>query len=112
MFSSFSAFLASSRSRAVLGGIPAFFPMRDTSVMAASTRRQSATHEVTNQVPPMTGRTLSPDHPALVGGLGREGGGWPPERLVRAGALWGGEPIEGGRQANENPPVLRTHDRF
>ena len=24
----------------------------------------------------------------------------------------GGEPLEWGRQANENPPVLRTHDRY
>ena len=30
----------------------------------------------------------------------------------RPGAFWGGEPQEWGRLANENPPVLQTHDRF
>jgi len=60
----------------------------------------------------MTGRNLYTDHVALVEGLEREGGGWAHERLVQSGALWGGEPVEWGRQANENPPVLRTHDRY
>jgi putative acyl-CoA dehydrogenase len=80
--------------------------------MAATTRPHSATHEVTNQAPAMTGRNLFLDDTALAEGLEREGGGWARERLERSGALWGGEPQEWARQANENPPKLRTHDRF
>ncbi len=72
----------------------------------------SATHEVANQPPPYVGRNLFTDHPALVEALEREGAGWAQERLVRTGEVWGGEPLEWARQANENPPKLRTHDRF
>ncbi len=60
----------------------------------------------------MEGRNLYCDHATLVEGLDREGGGWSHERLVETGAVWGGEPIEWARQANEHPPVLRTHDRY
>ena len=31
---------------------------------------------------------------------------------ARSAAALGGEPLEWGRLANENPPKLRTHDRF
>ncbi|MFM8561012.1 MAG: DNA alkylation response protein, partial [Solirubrobacterales bacterium] len=71
-----------------------------------------ATHEVTNQPPPLAGRNLYEDNPALVEALGREGGGWAQERLVEAGAFWGAEPMEWGVQANERPPVLHRHDRY
>ncbi|MFM9139359.1 MAG: acyl-CoA dehydrogenase family protein, partial [Solirubrobacterales bacterium] len=71
-----------------------------------------ATHEVTNQPPPLAGRYLYEDNPALVEALGREGGGWAQERLVEAGAFWGAEPMEWGVQANERPPVLHRHDRY
>ena len=60
----------------------------------------------------MEGRNLFSDHVALVEGVEREGAGWARERLTASGALWGGEPLEWARQANENPPALRTHDRF
>ena len=81
--------------------------------MAATSRPQSATHEVTNQAPSMAGRNLFTDHAALVEGLEREGAGWAHDRLVSTGATWGsGEVAEWARQANENPPVLRTHDRY
>ena len=80
--------------------------------MAATTRPHSATHEVTNQAPPMERRNLFLDHPALVDGLEREGAGWARERLVATGEAWGGDPVEWARLANENPPKLRTHDRF
>jgi putative acyl-CoA dehydrogenase len=66
---------------------------------------------VLNQVPPLEGRNLFDDHAALVEGLEREGGGWGAERVRRAGAFWGGEPMAWGAQANEHPPVLHTHDR-
>jgi putative acyl-CoA dehydrogenase len=70
------------------------------------------THEVTNQPPPLEGRNLFEDHVALVEGLEREGGGWARGRATEIGAIWGGEPLEWGVQANENPPRLRTHDRY
>jgi putative acyl-CoA dehydrogenase len=72
----------------------------------------SATHEVRNQVPPLEGRNLFLDHTALVEGLAREGGGWAHDRAVEVGEFWGGEPQAWGFAANENPPVLHTHDRY
>jgi putative acyl-CoA dehydrogenase len=72
----------------------------------------SATHEVRNQVPPLEGRNLFLDNTPLVEGLAREGGGWAHDRAVAVGAFWGGEPQQWGFEANENPPVLHTHDRF
>jgi putative acyl-CoA dehydrogenase len=71
-----------------------------------------ATHEVTNQPPPLTGRNLFTDNAALGEALEREGGGWARDRLEEAGAFWGGEPMEWGVLANERPPVLHRHDRY
>ncbi|RZQ65168.1 acyl-CoA dehydrogenase family protein [Amycolatopsis suaedae] len=69
-----------------------------------------ATHEVTNQVPVLTGHDVS-DDPALLEGLRREGAGWAEPELRELGRLAGSEQAqEWGRLANENPPVLRTHD--
>ncbi|MCW3001891.1 MAG: alkylation response protein [Conexibacter sp.] len=72
----------------------------------------ASTHEVRNQVPPLEGRNLFLDHTALVEGLAREGGGWAHDRAVEVGQFWGGEPQAWGFTANENPPVLHTHDRY
>jgi putative acyl-CoA dehydrogenase len=72
----------------------------------------SATHEVTNQPPPLAGRNLFEDHTVLVEALEREGGGWARERASEVGAVWGGEPMAWGLDANAYPPRLRTHDRF
>src|SRR3954449_9008879 len=36
----------------------------------------------------------------------------PGKSLVRRGGEPGGEPLEWGRLANENPPQLKTHDRY
>ena len=33
-------------------------------------------------------------------------------RCSEVGRAWGGEPLRWGFQANENPPKLRTHDRY
>ena len=71
------------------------------------------THEVLNQPPPLEGYDLFSTDRALGEALEREGAGWAEERLRRLGAhrrrrgrsRW-------GAQANANPPVLRTHDRF
>ncbi|MGV9776913.1 isovaleryl-CoA dehydrogenase [Streptosporangium sp. NPDC003464] len=70
------------------------------------------THDVFNQVPPLTGHDVSAD-PALLAGTARENAGWATEELRRLGTLAGSEQAgEWGRLANEHPPVLRTHDRY
>src|SRR3954462_8287860 len=84
-------------------------PRRPMSITAP---RSDATHEVTNQAPPLENGNLFLDNAPLVEALEREGGGWARERAVEAGACGGGEAQEWGRLANETPPVLRTHDRF
>ncbi|MFJ6939728.1 isovaleryl-CoA dehydrogenase [Streptomyces sp. NPDC101132] len=71
-----------------------------------------STHEVTNQVPPHHGYDAAAD-PALVEALHREGAGWAVGEVHELGVLAGSEETaEWGRLANENPPVLRTHDRY
>ena len=74
--------------------------------------RTLATHDVLNQPPPLQGRNLFDDDAALQDALAREGAGWARERLQDEGAFWGGEPVRWGFAANENPPVLHTHDRY
>ena len=49
----------------------------------------------------------------LVEAVEREGAGWVRERAAALGRVVGGEPqLAWGRLANENKPVLRTHDRY
>ncbi|MFF4651518.1 acyl-CoA dehydrogenase family protein [Streptomyces sp. NPDC001380] len=70
------------------------------------------THEVTNQVPDPYGHDAA-DDPALLEALHREGAGWAEPELHALGVLAGSErAAEWGRLANENRPVLRTHDRY
>ncbi|MFD9890512.1 acyl-CoA dehydrogenase family protein [Amycolatopsis sp. NPDC059027] len=71
-----------------------------------------ATHEVTNQVPPLADHDVAAD-PALLDGLTRAGAGWAAEEVHELGRLAGSERVqEWGRLVNENEPVLRTHDRY
>jgi putative acyl-CoA dehydrogenase len=70
------------------------------------------THEVANQAPPLEAYNVFESDRALCEGLVREGGGFAEERARRLGAILGGEAIRWGVQANENPPKLRTHDRY
>jgi putative acyl-CoA dehydrogenase len=71
------------------------------------------THSVFNQVPPLEGIDVFSSNLPLVEALEREGGGWARERASELGLLIGGEPQQlWGRLANENRPVLRTHDRY
>ena len=71
-----------------------------------------ATHDVTNQVPPLSGHDTAED-PALLEGLRREGAEWAEDDVHAVGALAGSaEAQEWGRLANEHEPVLRTHDRY
>src|SRR6185437_13498339 len=75
-------------------------------------RSYAPTHEVLNQAPPLVGYNAFEEDRALVEAVEREGAGWARERAREIGEFAGGEAIELGRQANENPPVLRTHDRY
>jgi putative acyl-CoA dehydrogenase len=72
-----------------------------------------ATHEVTNQVPPLSGYDLYAADAALREAVQVFGAGWADDRLHEIGAR-AGDPAsqELGRLANEHPPVLRTHDRY
>ncbi|MFE0024363.1 acyl-CoA dehydrogenase family protein [Amycolatopsis sp. NPDC059021] len=71
-----------------------------------------ATHEVTNQVPPLVDYDVAAD-PALLDGLSRADADWAAEEVHELGRLAGTERVqEWGRLVNENEPVLRTHDRY
>ncbi|MEV0774207.1 acyl-CoA dehydrogenase family protein [Streptomyces sp. NPDC050433] len=77
----------------------------------------ASTHTVTNQVPPLVGYDVFSGDRALVEGLERHAA---PELLDEArselsalGLTAGSARAqEWGAQANENPPKLRTHDRY
>jgi putative acyl-CoA dehydrogenase len=71
-----------------------------------------STHQVFNQPPPLTGYDVAED-PALLDAVRREGAEWAVPAVRELGRLAGSPPAqEWGRLANENPPRLRTHDRF
>jgi putative acyl-CoA dehydrogenase len=71
------------------------------------------THTVANQAPPLEGRDVFSDNTPLVEATEREGAGWVRERASALGRFVGGEPQQlWGRLANENKPILRTHDRY
>ncbi len=71
-----------------------------------------STHEVFNQAPALAGYDVA-DDPAMLSALRREGAGWAEASVRELGLLAGSAPVTDlGRLANENPPVLRTHDRF
>jgi len=78
----------------------------------APPRAASATHTVSNQPPPLEGLNLFECNRPLVEALEREGAGWGAEQASAAGELAGGDGIRLGFEANENPPRLKTHDRF
>ena len=71
------------------------------------------THEVANQAPPLVDYDVFGTDQALGEGVEREGGGWGGDELHEIGRRAGSaDAQELGKQANENPPVLRTHDRY
>lgn len=73
----------------------------------------AATHEVFNQAPPLVGQDVYAADRALTEGVVRHGAGWARAGLSELGQLAGtAEAIEWGRLANDNPPQLRTHDRY
>jgi putative acyl-CoA dehydrogenase len=75
-------------------------------------QQQHATHEVTNQPPPLLGYDAAEDQ-ALIEGLRREGAGWAEQDLHRLGRLAGSAEAQAwAEQANRFEPTLRTHDRY
>ncbi len=81
--------------------------------MSTLETRSATTHEVSNQPPPLTDYNVYEADAPLVEAVRREGAEWAEPRIAAVGALAGSEPVRAlGAQANENPPKLRTHDRF
>ena len=79
----------------------------------ATIEHRNPAREVLNQPPPLVGRNLFTENAPLVEAVRREGADRAEERLVSLGAESGeAAGRELGRLANENPPVLRTHDRY
>jgi putative acyl-CoA dehydrogenase len=73
----------------------------------------SATHEVTNQVPPLIGHDPIAGDAVLAEACVRHADEATLASLAGLGRLAGSEQAqEWGRLANENPPTLRTHDRY
>ncbi len=77
-----------------------------------SSRPGCATHEVTNQVPPLAGHDVAADQ-ALLTAVAEYGAASVVPELHALGLMAGSvEVIELARLANAHPPVLRTHDRY
>jgi putative acyl-CoA dehydrogenase len=73
----------------------------------------SATHQVTNQVPPLVGHDPVAGDAALAEACVRHADRATLDSLADLGRLAGSEQAqEWGRLADENPPRLRTHDRY
>ncbi len=71
-----------------------------------------STHTVFNQPPPFEDVNLFTSDRVLAEALRREGADWAEERARAFGEIVGRrETVAWGFQANEHPPVLRTHDR-
>jgi putative acyl-CoA dehydrogenase len=106
-------------------------PVHNESIMTASSRQVSpppAAHAsekqapaadvhkdplAQNQVPPLTGYNLFLSDHTLVEAVEREGAGWAREQITELGRLLGTDEAQRwGFDANENKPVLHTHDRF
>jgi putative acyl-CoA dehydrogenase len=78
----------------------------------SATVTPNPTREVFNQPPPLRGYNMYLENRPLTEAALREGAAWAEDQLIRLGEEAGGEPLEWGRLANENPPTLKTHDRF
>ena len=79
----------------------------------SQTAFMAETHEVQNQPPALQNYNLYTQDQALVEAVQREGAAWAQADIAAFGALTGSrEVIELGFQANENKPVLYTHDNY
>jgi putative acyl-CoA dehydrogenase len=73
----------------------------------------AGTHAVTNQPPPLVGRDLLADDPALAEATERVGAGGSLRSLHELGTLAGSAEVRRlAVEADTNPPVLQTHDRY
>jgi putative acyl-CoA dehydrogenase len=80
--------------------------------MTSDHHAATATHQVTNQPPPLAGYDAAAD-PALLDALAAFGGAAAIPAVREIGLLAGSERAQQqGRLANEYPPRLRTHDRY
>ena len=81
--------------------------------MATVERPGLGTHEVVNQPPPLVDYNVFEADTVLGEAVRREGADWNLERITAVGEYAGSAAAqELGRLANENPPKLRTHDRY
>lgn len=81
--------------------------------MSDSNLLEGSTHEVTNQASALVDYDAFATDPALVEGVKREGADWHLEETAAMGKLAGSAAhIRAGFLANENPPRLKTHDRY
>jgi putative acyl-CoA dehydrogenase len=87
-------------------------PVTTSPVITSTTASGQATHEVTNQVPPLADHDVAAD-PALLTAVAGYGADWVlPELHVLGEAAGSAEVIELARLANVHSPVVRTHDRY
>ena len=71
------------------------------------------THEVANQVPPLSGHDVFGEDRALREAVARHSADGPGPQLLALGRLAGTErALQWANEANVNPPQLRTHDRY
>jgi putative acyl-CoA dehydrogenase len=76
-------------------------------------RNEPATHEVLNQAAPLENHNAFEADRVLTEAVAREGAEWATDMIHEVGAFAGSALAQRwGREANENPPKLRTHDRF
>ncbi len=86
--------------------------MSDSNSFQPSTAYWAETHEVVNQPPALENYNAYGQDVALQEGVEAHGGHWGHEDLTRFGAITGSaEVIEWGYQANDNKPLLHTHNR-
>ena len=72
-----------------------------------------ATHEVTNQPPPLAGFNAYSDDPILIEAVRRADAGWIEDRARDMGDLAGSEHVQNlAYRANRHTPELVSHDRY
>jgi putative acyl-CoA dehydrogenase len=77
------------------------------------TRAETSAQQPLNQPPPLTDYNLFVSDPTLTDAVLRHGAEWSSQRIAELGRILGSDPAQRwGFEANENTPVLYTHDRF